>query len=46
MLQTYAYPTFDYVQSPEQKAGEVKRHPVVIIGAGPIGLTAALDCAA
>jgi len=46
MLNTYEYPEFDYVQSDEQKTGEVKRHPVVIAGAGPIGMTAALDCAA
>ena len=42
---TYTYPEFAYVQSAEQQEGSVKRHPVVIIGAGPIGLTAALDCA-
>ena len=42
---TYNYPEFDYVQSAEQREGVLKRHPVVIIGAGPIGLTAALDCA-
>jgi len=46
MLQTYTYPEFAYVQSPEQAAGEVKRHPVIIIGAGPIGMTQALDLAA
>ena len=46
MLKTYRYPEFAYVQSPEQRSGTLKRHPVVIIGAGPIGLTAALDCAA
>jgi 3-(3-hydroxy-phenyl)propionate hydroxylase len=46
MQQTYQYPRFAYRQSPEQKAGQVKRHPVVIVGAGPIGLTAALECAA
>ena len=45
MLNTYAYPAFPYVQSPEQRRGQVRRHPVVVIGAGPIGLTAALDCA-
>ncbi len=45
MLNTYTYPEFDYVQSPEQAAGTVKRHPVVIIGAGPIGMTQALDLA-
>jgi len=46
MLNTYTYPEFAYVQSPEQAAGTVKRHPVVIIGAGPIGMTQALDLAA
>ncbi|MDP3423634.1 MAG: FAD-dependent oxidoreductase [Burkholderiaceae bacterium] len=45
MFNTYSYPEFAYVQSPEQAAGETRRHPVVIIGAGPVGLTLALDCA-
>ncbi len=45
MLNTYQYPEFDYVQSEEQKTGTVKRHKAVIIGAGPIGLTTALDFA-
>lgn len=43
MLQTYSYPKFPYVRSAEQAEGRVVRHPVVVIGAGPIGLTAALD---
>jgi 3-(3-hydroxy-phenyl)propionate hydroxylase len=43
MLQTYTYPEYDYVQSEEQRSGKLRRHPVVIIGAGPIGLTQALD---
>ena len=43
MLQTYNYPKFPYRQSQEQQAGRIVRHPVVVIGAGPIGLTAALD---
>jgi 3-(3-hydroxy-phenyl)propionate hydroxylase len=46
MLNTYTYPEFEYQQSREQEQGVIKRHPVVIIGAGPIGLTAALECAA
>jgi len=46
MLHTYTYPEYAYRQSAEQRDGEVRRHPVVIIGAGPIGLTQALDCAA
>ena len=46
MLNTYTYPEFAYVQSAEQAAGEVRRHPVVIVGAGPVGMTMALDLAA
>lgn len=46
MLKTYQYPTFDYRQSPEQRDGKIVRHKMVVIGAGPIGLTAALDFAA
>ncbi|MCK5424076.1 MAG: FAD-dependent oxidoreductase [Emcibacter sp.] len=46
MLSTYTWPEYDYVQSEDQKnTGTIKRHPVVVIGAGLIGLTAALDCA-
>jgi len=46
MQKTYTYPRYDYVQTAEQKTGRPQRHPVVIVGAGPIGLTAALDFAA
>lgn len=45
MQTTYTYPEFAYTQSREQAEGRVSRHPVVVIGAGPIGLTAALDLA-
>ena len=45
MFQTYSYPRFDYHQTDEQQTGTVRRHPVVIIGAGPVGLTQALDLA-
>jgi 3-(3-hydroxy-phenyl)propionate hydroxylase len=45
VLHTYRYPEFPYVQSQEQRDGRTVRHPVVVVGAGPIGLTAALDCA-
>jgi 3-(3-hydroxy-phenyl)propionate hydroxylase len=45
MQKTYTYPEFAYQQSPEQRDGAVVRHPVVIVGAGPVGLTLALDCA-
>ena len=43
---TYEYTEFPYVQSKEQRNGEIKRHPVVVVGGGPIGLTAGLDLAA
>lgn len=46
MLNTYQFPQFAYVESPEQASGTVLRHPVVVVGAGPVGLTAALDLAA
>ena len=46
MLKTYTYPQFPYHASAEQRSGHVKRHAVVVIGAGPIGLTMALDLAA
>jgi 3-(3-hydroxy-phenyl)propionate hydroxylase len=45
VLSTYRYPTFPYRQTEEQRSGTLRRHPVVIVGAGPVGLTAALDCA-
>ena len=46
MSNTYTYPEFAYHQRAEQRDGVVRRHPVVVVGAGPIGLTAALECAA
>jgi 3-(3-hydroxy-phenyl)propionate hydroxylase len=45
VLSTYYYPKFDYVQSDEERTKNPVRHPVVVVGAGPIGLAAALDLA-
>ena len=45
MQKTYTYPEFAYQASTEQRSGAARRHAVVIVGAGPIGLTAALNCA-
>ncbi|WP_234195259.1 FAD-dependent oxidoreductase [Pseudacidovorax sp. NFM-22] len=36
---------FDYRRSPDQEAPSPVRHPVVIVGAGPVGLTLAIDLA-
>jgi 3-(3-hydroxy-phenyl)propionate hydroxylase len=36
---------FDYVRSPDQSDGHVAHHPVIVVGAGPVGLSAAIDLA-
>ncbi|WP_459677669.1 FAD-dependent oxidoreductase [Acidisoma sp. 7E03] len=45
MTTTYTQPRFTYRQSAEQRDRTIRRVPLVIVGAGPVGLTAALDCA-
>ena len=48
MLSTYQYPKFEYRCPPELSAGaeaQVVHHPVVVVGAGPVGLAAAIDLA-
>jgi 3-(3-hydroxy-phenyl)propionate hydroxylase len=45
MSKSYNYPEFPYRQSAAQREGRIERHPLVVIGAGPIGLSVALDCA-
>jgi len=45
MLKTYDYPEFAFHASADQQGGRVARHPVVVVGAGPVGLTAAIDLA-
>ena len=37
---------FGYARSPDQDAPHPVRHPVVVVGAGPVGLAAAVDLAA
>ncbi|WP_066332393.1 FAD-dependent oxidoreductase [Azohydromonas lata] len=44
MLKSYTYPKFEYRKPPELCGDGPRRYPVVIVGAGPVGLTAALDC--
>jgi 3-(3-hydroxy-phenyl)propionate hydroxylase len=41
----YAYAPFPYVTPAELRGGAPKRAPVLIVGAGPIGLAAAVDLA-
>ena len=46
MLSTYTYPKYAYHRPAELDApGQIRRHPVVVIGAGPVGLAAAIDLA-
>lgn len=45
MLSTYTYPRFAYRTPPELQNAPPQRHPVVVIGAGPIGLATAIDLA-
>lgn len=39
----FEQPLYPYQRHPDQDAPDPARHPVVIIGAGPVGLTAAID---
>jgi 3-(3-hydroxy-phenyl)propionate hydroxylase len=43
MHSTYTNPRFAYHRSPDQQAGKIAHHPVVIVGAGPVGVAAAID---
>ncbi|WP_284178732.1 FAD-dependent oxidoreductase [Rhabdaerophilum sp. SD176] len=40
---TAVFATFPYRASPDQFRSEPARHPVVVIGAGPVGLSLAID---
>ena len=41
----YEYPKFEYRRSPDQDTVDPVRYPVVISGAGPVGLALAVDLA-
>lgn len=43
--QDYQQLVFDYVPHPDQHATPNARHPVVVVGAGPVGLALAIDLA-
>lgn len=45
MVSTYTNPQYPYRKSPDQDAAEPVHHPVIIVGAGPAGLAAAMDLA-
>jgi 3-(3-hydroxy-phenyl)propionate hydroxylase len=36
---------YGYTRSPDQDAHAIVRHPIVVVGAGPVGLTVSLDLA-
>ncbi|QGZ35413.1 FAD-dependent oxidoreductase [Stappia indica] len=45
MTKIFETPLYPYVRSADQDAAEPARHPVVVIGAGPVGLALAIDLA-
>ena len=45
MLSTYTYPTFSSPRAPELDQPAITRRPVVVVGAGPVGLSAAIELA-
>jgi len=46
MNKIFEVPLYAYARSPDQDASSPVRHKVIVIGAGPIGLAAAIDLAA
>jgi 3-(3-hydroxy-phenyl)propionate hydroxylase len=45
VLKTYTWPRYATRRAPELGTGEVRRVPLVVVGAGPVGLAAAIDAA-
>ncbi len=45
MLKTYTYPKFAYQRPPELDGQGAPHRPVVVVGAGPVGLALAIDLA-
>ncbi|MBS0315938.1 MAG: FAD-dependent oxidoreductase [Proteobacteria bacterium] len=45
MQKTFSYPKFDFIRPPELADGKPGHYPVVVVGAGPVGLSAAIDLA-
>ncbi len=44
-MTSHAPPVFAYRRNSDQGAARPRRHPVIVVGAGPVGLTAAIDLA-
>ncbi len=45
MTKIFETPLYPYERGPDQDATAPARHPVIVVGAGPIGLAAAIDLA-
>ena len=45
MLKTYSWPRYATRRAPEIGQAGVRRVPLVVVGAGPVGLSAAIDAA-
>ncbi len=45
MLSTYTWPRYAYRAAPERAEPGVRRVPLLVVGAGPVGLCAAIDAA-
>jgi len=45
VLGTFHYPKFEYTCPPEITEGRDGHYPVIVVGAGPVGLTTAIDLA-
>ncbi len=45
MFLTYENPVYEYRKTADQSAAEPAHHPLIVVGAGPIGMGAALDAA-
>ncbi|TIU03427.1 MAG: FAD-dependent oxidoreductase, partial [Mesorhizobium sp.] len=45
MAKVFETPLYPYKRSPDQDAATPVRHPVVVVGAGPVGLVCAIDLA-
>jgi len=45
VLKTYQYPKFPFVRPAELDSPQTRHVPVIVVGAGPVGLSAAIDLA-